>query len=128
MLKFTLRTLFSSNLPLICCNICCKSPSAQLGLGSEIVDLYRDARSVTYSHLLIDFSPRTDDVLCYCTHSGSFQSFSHIPDRFKFLISLDDNKQNLSTPQLLVFFSHKSKDFFFQPCPKEFIRLLWNAS
>ena len=45
--------------------------SAQLGLGSELVDWYRDATSVPFGHLLIYLSPRTDDRLCYCTNSGS---------------------------------------------------------
>ena len=35
--------------------------STQLGLGSELVDWYRDATSVPFGHLLIDLSPRTDD-------------------------------------------------------------------
>ena len=35
--------------------------SEQLGLGSELVDWYRDATSDLYGHLLIDLSPRTDD-------------------------------------------------------------------
>ena len=30
--------------------------SAQLGLGSELVDWYRDATSVPYGHLLVDLS------------------------------------------------------------------------
>ena len=37
--------------------------STQLGLGSELVDWYRDATSVPFGHLLIDLSPRTDDRL-----------------------------------------------------------------
>ena len=35
--------------------------SIQLGLGSELVDWYREATSVPFGHLLIDLSPRTDD-------------------------------------------------------------------
>ena len=35
--------------------------SEQLGLGSELVDWYRDETSDLYGHLLIDLSPRTDD-------------------------------------------------------------------
>ena len=35
--------------------------SAQLGLGSELVDWYRDATSVPFGLLFIDLSPRTDD-------------------------------------------------------------------
>ena len=45
--------------------------SAQLGLGSELVDWYRDATSVHCGHLFIDLSPQTDDRLCYCTNIGS---------------------------------------------------------
>ena len=37
--------------------------STQLGLGSELVDWYRDATSVPFGHLLIDLSPRTDERL-----------------------------------------------------------------
>ena len=48
--------------------------STQLGLGSELVDWYRDATSVPFGHLLIDLSPRTDDRLRYCTNSGSVPS------------------------------------------------------
>ena len=41
--------------------------SAQLGLGSGLVDWYRDETSVPYGHLLFDLSPRTFDRLRYCT-------------------------------------------------------------
>ena len=44
--------------------------STQLGLGSELIEWYRDATSVPFGHLLIDLSPRTDDRLRYCTNSG----------------------------------------------------------
>ena len=37
--------------------------STRLGLGSELVDWYRDATTVPFGHLLIDLSPRTDDRL-----------------------------------------------------------------
>ena len=46
----------------------------QLGLGSELVDWYRDATSVPYGHLLIDLYPHTDDRLRYCTNTGSIPS------------------------------------------------------
>ena len=45
--------------------------STQLGLGSKLVDWYRDASSVPLGHLLIDLSPRTDDRLRHCTNTGS---------------------------------------------------------
>ena len=49
--------------------------STQLGLGSELVDWYRDATSVPFGHLLIDLSPRTDNRLRYCTVDLFRQSF-----------------------------------------------------
>ena len=56
---------------------------AQSGLGSELVDWYRDATSVSYGHLLIDLPPRTDDRLRYCTNTGSIPSSFYIPERLK---------------------------------------------
>ena len=44
--------------------------SVQLGLGTSLIDWYKDATSVPFGHLLIDLSPRTDDRLRYCTNSG----------------------------------------------------------
>ena len=64
--------------------------STQLGLGSELVDWYRDATSVPFGHLLIDLSPRTDDRLRYCTDTGSIPSKFYIPDRLKQSEILDD--------------------------------------
>ena len=63
---------------------------AQLGLGSELVDWYRDATSFPFGHLLIDLSPRTDNRLRYCTKSGSVPSKIFIPERLKHLRTLDD--------------------------------------
>ena len=57
--------------------------STQLGLGSELVDWYRDATSVPFGHLLIDLPPRTDDRLRYCTITGSIPSKFYIRERLK---------------------------------------------
>ena len=64
--------------------------SSQLGLGSQLVDWYRDATSVPFGHLLIDVSPRTDNRLCCCINSGSVPSKFYIPERLKHLRTLDD--------------------------------------
>ena len=64
--------------------------STQLGLGSELLDWYRDATFVPFGHLLIDLSPRTDDRLRYCTNTGSIPSKFYIPDRLKQSKILDD--------------------------------------
>ena len=67
------------------------TPSAQLGLRSELVDWYGDATSVTYGHLCIDLSPRTDDRLRYYTNTGSIPSKFHIPDRLNQLKFLEND-------------------------------------
>ena len=55
----------------------------QLGLGSELVDWYRDVTSVLFGRLLINLSPRTRNRLRYCTNTGSIPSKFYIPDRLK---------------------------------------------
>ena len=73
--------------------------SAQLSLGSELVDCYRDATSVPFGHLLIDLLPRTDDRLRFCTNSGSVPSKFYIPERLKHLRTLEnENTKSLHSP------------------------------
>ena len=59
--------------------------SIQLGLGSKLVDWYRDATSDPFGRLLIDFLPRTDDRLRFCTNTGSIPLIFYTPDRLKHL-------------------------------------------
>ena len=99
-------------------------PGAQLGLGSELVDWYRDATSFTFCPLLIDLSPRADDRLRHCTNSGSVPSKFYIPDRLKHLRHWTTNTQNLSSLQVFQLVSRKCKGHFLQSCLKEFIRFL----
>ena len=84
--------------------------STQLGLGSELVDWYRDATSVLFGHLLIDLSPRTDDRFCYCTNNGSISSKSYIPDRLKQSVNLDDeHTKSLYSPSVQIIFPQMQK-------------------
>ena len=84
--------------------------STQLGLGSELVDWYRDATSVPFGHLLIDLSPRTDDRLRYCTNSGSVPSKFCIPERLKHLRTLDDEyTKSLFSPSVPIAFPQMQK-------------------
>ena len=84
--------------------------SAQLGLGSELVDWYRDATSVPFGHLLIDLSPRTDDRLRYCTNSGSVPSKFYILERLKHLRTLDDeHTKSLYSPSVPIAFPQMQK-------------------
>ena len=84
--------------------------STQLGLGSELVDGYRDATSVPFGHLLTDLSPRTDDRLRYCTNSGSVPSKFYFPDRLKHLRTLDDgHTKSLYSPNVPIAFPQMQK-------------------
>ena len=80
--------------------------------GSELVDWYRDATSVPFSHLLIDLSPRTDDRLRYCTNTGSIPSKVFIPGRLKQSKVLDDEPTKcLYSPSVLIIFPQMQKSF-----------------
>ena len=82
----------------------------QLGLGSELVDWSRDATSVSFGHLLIDLSPRTDDRLRYCTNSGSVPSKFFIPEPLKHLRTLDDeHTKYLYSPIVPIAFPQMQK-------------------
>ena len=84
--------------------------STQLGLGSQLVDWYRDATSVPFGHLLIDVSPRTDNRLCCCTNSGSVPSKFYIPERLKHLRTLDDeHTKSLYSPSVPIAFPQMQK-------------------
>ena len=84
--------------------------STQLGLGSELVDWYRDATSFSFGHLLIDLSPRTDDRLRYCTNSGPVPSKFYIPERLKPLGTLDDeHRKSLYSPSVPIAFPQMQK-------------------
>ena len=86
--------------------------STQLGLGSDLVDWYRDATSVTFGHLLIDLSPRTDDRLRYCSNTGSIPSKNHLPERLKQSKSLDvEHTKSLYFPGVPIIFSQMQKSF-----------------
>ena len=84
--------------------------STQLGLGSELVDWYRDATPVPFGHLLSDLSPRTDDRLRCCTNSESIPSKFYIPERSKHLRTLDDeHTKSLYLPSVPIAFPQMQK-------------------
>ena len=86
--------------------------STQLGLGSELVDWYRDATSVHFGLLLNDLSPRTDDRLRYCTNTRSIPSKFYITDRLKQSKVLDDeHTKSLYSPSVPVIFPQMQKSF-----------------
>ena len=86
--------------------------STQLGLGSELVDWYRDATSVPFGHLLIDLSPRTDDRWRYCTNTGSIPSKFYTPDRLKQSKNLDhEHTKSVYSPSVPIIFPQMQKSF-----------------
>ena len=86
--------------------------STQLGLGSELVDWYRNATSVPFGHLLIDLSSRTDNPLRYCTNTGSLPSKFYISNRLKQSKVLeDDYTKSLSSPSVPIIFPQMQKSF-----------------
>ena len=88
------------------------TPSTQLGLGSELVDWYRDATSVPFGHLLIDLSPRTVDRFSYCTNTGTNPSNFYIPERLKQSKILDDeHTEPLFSPCVPIIFPQMQKSF-----------------
>ena len=86
--------------------------SRQMGLGSKLVDWYRDATLVPFGHLLTDLSPRTDDRLRYCTNTGSNPSKFYIQDRLKqSKILNDEHTQSLYSPSVPIIFPQTQKAF-----------------
>ena len=84
--------------------------SRQMGLGSSLVDWYRDATSVPYGHLLIDLSPPADDRLRYCTNSGNTPSKFYLPESLKHLKNLDnEHTKSLYSPRVPIIFPQLQK-------------------
>ena len=84
--------------------------STQLGLGSELVDWYRDATTVPFGFLSTDLSPRRDDRLRFCTNSWSVPSKFCIPDRLKHSGTLDDDHtKSLYSPSVPISSPQKQK-------------------
>ena len=103
------RTMFSSNLPLY---DAFNALSAQLGLGSELVDWYRHATSVPYVHLLNDMSSRTDGWRRYCTNTGPNRPKFYILDQQEQANFLDEEHTNyLYSPRVPILFPLRQNSF-----------------
>ena len=105
---------------------------AQLGLGSTLVDWYRGPTPVSFGLLLIDFSPRTDDCLRYCTNSGKIPSKFYVPDNLKYLKHLDDERtKSLYAPSIPTFFPRTqnsvSKNLSKRICPTWIPFRIWTT-
>ena len=84
--------------------------SSQLGLESKIVDWYRDATFVPCGQFLIDFSPRPDHRVRYCTNTDTNPSNCFIADRLKRSRLLDDeHTRSLESPNVPIIFPQMQK-------------------
>ena len=100
------------------------TPSAQSGLGSQLVDWYREATSLPDGYILIDLSPHSGDRLRYCTNTGSIPSKLHIADRLKrSKILNNEHTIALYSPSVPIFFP-QMQNLHLQYCQKEFLRFL----
>ena len=97
--------------------------SQQLGLGSQLKEWYQDATSTPYGHLLIDLTPKTVDLLRYCTNSGSVPSKFYLPAGRETKFLDDEHTIRLYTPKFQTF-SQKLQKQFIHHCPKSFIQFL----
>ena len=102
--------------------------SVQLGLGSTLVDWYRDSTSVPFGHLLVDLSPRTDNRLRYRTNSGNIPSKFYVPKILKQLKQLDDeNTKPLYSGSIPILFPHMQNSVSKNLSKEKFIRFLTNC-
>ena len=101
---------------------------AQLGLGLELVDWYRDATSVPFGLFLIDLLPRTDDRLRYCTNSAFVPSRLYDPERLKHLSTLNDEHTKISLLSKCSYrFPANEKAAFFSPAQENLSVFYANA-
>ena len=93
--------------------------SAQLGLGSKLVDWYRDATPVPYGQLLIELPPRKDDQLRYSTNNGNVPWKCYIPDRLQQSSFSDgEHTKSLYSPSVPISLLHIQKVLTFSLAQK----------
>ena len=102
------------------------TPSAEMGLGSELLVWYGDATSVPYGTVICWLTCRPEQTnKCVLLQAPDAFKRSFIPrigwNNLNFWMM---NTQSLSILQMFQSFSHKCKNFFLQFCPKEFMRFL----
>ena len=78
--------------------------SRQLGIGRQLVDWYIDATTKPFGHLMIDLSPKTDDLIRYCTNCTSFPSQFYLPSSRARQCGLNDQTTELLYSEALFDF------------------------
>ena len=98
--------------------------SAQLEIGSELVDWFWEATSVPFSHFLIDLPLQGEDRLLHSTNSGPVPSKFYIPTGWNMWSLWTINTQNLSILRSFQYFSSKKQKSFLSVLPEKFKRFL----
>ena len=96
----------------------------QIGLGNNLRTWYADGSSTPYGHLLIASSPKTNDLLRYCTDVTSFPSEFYLPSSRSRITQINDQKSRLHYSKALSKFQQRIPDNFFNHCSKDFIKFL----
>ena len=84
----------------------------QLGLGNTQRKWYADATSIPYGHLLIDLSPKTNDILRYSTDVTSVPTKFSLPNSRLKVTQLNDEKSGLLYSKALSKFQYSIPEEF----------------
>ena len=84
----------------------------QLGLGNTLRKWYADATSTPYGHLMIDLSPKTNDLLRYSTDVTSFPTKFYLPSSRSRVTQINDQKSGLLYSKALSNFQHSIPEDF----------------
>ena len=84
----------------------------QLGLGNTLRKWYADATSVPYGHLMIDLSPKTNDLLRYSTDVTSFPTKFYLPSSRSPVTKINDQKSGILYSETFSNFQHSVPEDF----------------
>ena len=96
----------------------------QLGLGHTLRTWGAIATSTPYGHLMIGLSPKTIDLLRYCTDATSFPSKFYSPSGRSRITQIIDQKSKLLYSEALSSFQQSITEIFPQLLFQIFIRFL----
>ena len=84
----------------------------QLGLdNSQLTYWYNQATSSPFGHLMIDLSPRTNDLLRFSSDSSSFPATFYLPSSRARITQIDDRSTELLYSQALSFLQTNKDNF-----------------
>ena len=93
-----------------------KSPRdvQQIDVGNTLRKWRADATSVPYGHLMIDLSPKTNDLLRYSTDVTSFLTKFYLPSSRSRVTQINGQKFGLLYSEALSNFQHSIPEGFLE--------------